>query len=683
MNIFDIPRTTGAARATHRLGTAALLSLALLLTVACGGTKQAGFPGGDEGEGGLLSDAAAPIPGLTSISLTPTTASLTLTYPVASPGATTQLKAQGTFEDGHTADVTEAVFWSLSPANIASVSGGTFTSMNPGAFTVTAGSAGVTSNAATITVTLTGTVVGMGVTQGDLDGTPGGAPPAIAYPVDGSLFPYQLGPIEFQMVPTTAAQTEARVAFEGDTIDLKVYEPCIPIAAPTIANACTVTVPSDLEMLLDGASEGTKLTETVRLAAPGGSSLAESAPIGARWSVSQLQGGLYYWSADINTGNTLIMRYDLATTGTPPEQYFTETGTNGMPSDEQSIDPPASNNSTTCFGCHAISPDGTKIGLSFGGSAPALFALIDVASKKAIATRLFPSDPNAGQPFAAFTAFSPDGTTIVQAVQSQLWLRSASATLADLSPNPLFGGQLGSDVASIPFWSPKGDLLAFTGWVPCVSCELGVPNDTNDTNGDETPNGEIWTAPVTGNTTFGTPTKLVPQVAGKSEYYPAISDDSELVVFDESSCNGPGAPAGEVYGLSPCDGYDDASATIRLVSAKGGTPVYLDKASQNGNWSSSWPRFGPSHGTFQGKTLYWIAFSSRHPYGAMLSGTDNPPAGDTEPQLWLAAVVIDPSGNLTADPSYAPVWMPQQNPSGTARGNHSPQWVSKAVPVLQ
>jgi hypothetical protein len=270
---------------------------------------------------------------------------------------------------------------------------------------------------------------------------------------------------------------------------------------------------------------------------------------------------------------------------------------------------------------------------------------------------------------------------MVQAVRSQLWLRSADANLTNLIATPLFMGQIGSDVASTPFWSPKGDLLAFTGWVPCVSCEMGIQNDTSDTNGDETPNSEIWVAPITGNMTFGTPTLLVPKVSGKSEYYPAISDDSQYVVFDESSCSGPGAPAGEVYGLSPCDGYDDASATIRLVSAKGGQPVYLTHASQNGTWSNSWPRFAPTHGTFRGKSLYWIAFSSRHAYGATLAGTNDPPTMDTEPQLWFAAIAVDPSGTLTGDPSFAPVWMPQQNPTGMQRGNHSPQWVSVAVPI--
>jgi len=638
-----------------------------------------GGAGGGTSAGGGGSGGSS-IAGLKSISLTPPTTALALQYPVSSAGATTTLAAEGTFQDGHTADVTASVTWAVNPSN-ASIGAGSFASPVAGTFAVTASSGAVTSNTATVAVTLTGNVVGAGVTPGDLDGTPSGAAPTIAYPLDGSLFPYQLGPIAFQVVPTTAAQTVARITLKGDNIDLNVYEPCVPILEPTIPNACTITVPPELEGQLDGASDGVKLTETVRLAAPGGGSLAESAPISARWSSSQLTGGLYYWSADITTGNTLIMRYDLDSPGTAPVQYFTQTGMNGMPSDEQNLNPPASNNSTQCFGCHSISLDGTKMGLTFGGSAPALFALIDVSTKKSIGTRLFPADPGNGQPFAAFTAFSPDGKAMVQAVRSQLWLRSADASLMDLLPGPLFAGQLGTDVASIPFWSPRGDLLAFTGWVPCVSCEMGIANDANNMNGDETPGAEIWIAPVTGNTTFGTPTKLVPAVAGKSEYYPAISDDSQYVVFDESSCDGPGAPAGEVYGLSPCDGYDDASATIRLVSAKGGQPVYLNNASQNGSWSSSWPRFAPTHGTFQGKSLYWIAYSSRYPYGATLPGTDDPPSMDTEPQLWFAAVTVDSSGALAGDPSFAPVWMPQQNPSGTARGNHSPQWVTAAVPI--
>src|SRR6202007_1861870 len=140
------------------------------------GDDSGGF-GGDSGP--------PPIQGLTSISLTPTMTTLSLQYPVTPPGATTQLKAEGTFQDGHTADVSASVSWSISPSDVAVVRSGAFSSIAPGSFTVTAIAGSVASNPATVTVTLTGTVVGMGVTQGDLDGTPSGGTPTIAYPLDG------------------------------------------------------------------------------------------------------------------------------------------------------------------------------------------------------------------------------------------------------------------------------------------------------------------------------------------------------------------------------------------------------------------------------------------------------------------------------------------------------------------
>jgi hypothetical protein len=213
---------------------------------------------------------------------------------------------------------------------------------------------------------------------------------------------------------------------------------------------------------------------------------------------------------------------------------------------------------------------------------------------------------------------------------------------------------------------------------------------------------QIWTAPVTG-ATFGAPKLLVPRVSGATEYYPAISDDSAFVVFNESSCAGPSSPGADGYGQNPCDGYDDPSARLRMVAASGGTPVELDRASgrtsgwpKSGTWTNSWPRWAPAHGSFQSKTLYWIAFSSRRPYGATLPGSED---GSTQPQLWFAAVTIASDGALSGDPSFAPVYLPQQNsalpepvdggaastaPAAGAsmpKGNHIPQWVVKYVPI--
>ena len=142
-----------------------------------------------------------------------------------------------------------------------------------------------------------------------------------------------------------------------------------------------------------------------------------------------------------------------------------------------------------CFGCHAISQDGTKIALTIGGSDVqngSQFALMDVATKQAIssggqtAVRL-KDNSSSFKGFAVFSTFSPDGMHLVQSLQGQLQLRAADATLAD-EGGPLFAAA-GTDAAlTMPFWSPRGDLLSFVGYAPAGSPAY----DPGDLNGNET-----------------------------------------------------------------------------------------------------------------------------------------------------------------------------------------------------
>jgi hypothetical protein len=159
------------------------------------------------------------------------------------------------------------------------------------------------------------------------------------------------------------------------------------------------------------------------------------------------------------------------------------------------------------------------------------------------------------------------------------------------------------------------------------------------------------------------------------------------------------------WGLGACDSYDDPSARLRLVAMSNGTIADLVRASGTDTWTDSWPRFSPppngtstAHATFRGKTLYWIAFSSRRPYGAVVAGSNT---GLSTPQLWFAAITIGQStcptttelgkppcmipDPLSTDPSFSPVWLPLQNEAqggaAGARGNHLPQWVVKAVKI--
>jgi hypothetical protein len=691
-----------------------------------GGDGGGGGSGGSGGVGGDAQpnfdtyvpppdlDSGAPqgtcMKGLKTITISPATTSVSITYSATLPTTKQAFTAQGTYSTGMTADVTACLGWTTSPPSLATISqAGAFSTDNAGQFTVTGTSDGV-SGTAVITVKLTGSANPGGITTTDLDGTPNGAAPTIAYPLNLSLFPFHFGDLAFQMVPSSSSQTEARIAFVGDAIDLDLYAPCTPIANAATSGACSVAIPANLEPSLAGASEATNLTETVRLAAPGGSNLAESSSISARWASNPLPGTIYYWSTPSmgQTANSEIIRMNLETPTIPPEVFFTNDdavpyGQVGYTNDL--------NGGSQCIGCHAISRDGTKMGFVIGGAAVltapngsngggngSWFGLMDVANKTPISARVADSTGQFLKPgFATLTTFSSSGDDMVQELQGQLFLRTADV---NLTSTPLFPSM--TESLTEPYWSYAGDLLTFASWVP-----TGAPNyDPQDINGNEIVGAQIWTASSTG-TTFGTPTVLVPRTSGLTEFYPTISEDSQLIAFDESSCAGPPSPSADGYGASPCDSYDDPSAHLRLVSAKGGTPVNLDNASQRtmswpttSTWTNSWPRFAPPApsgtppSTFQGKTLYWIAFSSRLPYGATLAGSQT---GATPPQIWFAAVAIDSSGTLSGDPSFAPVWLPQQNSAtpeilldggtsqtlggdGKPTGNHVPQWAYQYVP---
>jgi hypothetical protein len=272
------------------------------------------------------------------------------------------------------------------------------------------------------------------------------------------------------------------------------------------------------------------------------------------------------------------------------------------------------------------------------------------------------------------STFSPDGSSLVTMSYGTLTLRQGDASLAAMQ-TPLFPEV--TEQKSHPFWSPSGEKLAFVSWNPSQA-----DIQAGHTTGDMVQGGQIWIADRNA-TGFGTAQALVPRATNVTSYYPAVSDDDHFVVFNQSDCTAPANAAGS-WGGGACDGYNDISATLHLVSTNGGTPVALHNA--NGGdaplTTNSWPRWSPDHGTFRGKRLYWVAFSSRRGYGLSLaSGTG---ADTKKPQLWFAAVAVESDGTMPAtDPSFAPVWLPGQDPDLTGpRGNHTPAWTSKVV-VLQ
>ncbi|MGZ3427601.1 MAG: hypothetical protein ACXVCV_13175, partial [Polyangia bacterium] len=367
----------------------------------------------------------------------------------------------------------------------------------------------------------------------------------------------------------------------------------------------------------------------------------------------------YYWTTlppSQNQGNTGIARYDFAGDASKPQIVYTD---KGSPADHSGGD--------TCVGCHAITHDGKRMALTIGGSSPSDWKLLDVSSLSRLALRNQGPDG-----FATETTFSPDGSRMVNMYRGDLTLRGTDASLANQGPIL---------TTSVPekktdaFWSSDGRLFALVGWQPG---QFGAPpaSDSLALDGDVKSGGQIWIAPSDGQTITDQAVPLVPRAAGVTSYYPCISDDDALVVFNQSSCSGPSTNRG--YGDGPSDGYSDPSARLFLVVPAGGMPTALDRASGPPNSTSSWPRFSPDHGSFRGKRLYWVAFSTKRAYGLQLNL-----GGTLTPQLWFAAVAVaDGESFGTGDPSYPPAWLPGQNPDPSApNGNHVPQWVSTAVPL--
>ncbi|HEY5453728.1 MAG TPA: hypothetical protein VIQ54_33475, partial [Polyangia bacterium] len=154
--------------------------------------------------------------------------------------------------------------------------------------------------------------------------------------------------------------------------------------------------------------------------------------------------------------------------------------------------------------------------------------------------------------------------------------------------------------------------------------------------------------------------------------------------FNQSNCGSDPdvnrATADSQYGNQSCDGYDDSTSTLWIVKpSPGATATRLDNANGPAGSGNSWPRFSPDKGNFRGDLIYWVAFSSRRAYGSQVNYNASPSA--TKPQLWIAAVKTGEV--IVGDPSWAPVWLPTQNPKQMSpQGNHVPQWV-KVVVVIE
>jgi hypothetical protein len=183
--------------------------------------------------------------------------------------------------------------------------------------------------------------------------------------------------------------------------------------------------------------------------------------------------------------------------------------------------------------------------------------------------------------------------------------------------------------------------------------------------------------------------------AAHLDYYPSYSADDTLIAFVQAPAPSASAPDGPYY---------NRFGQVMIVPAGGGIPVRLaanDPIACAGDnvaagLINSWPRWSPDAVSDNGKTYYFLVFTSARKYGDEFATQFNVPynpaatfAGLTaSSQIWLTAVVVDnATGVITTYPAYY-VWNQNRAPGTNGAGagvqatNLTPTWEAVQLPTL-
>ncbi len=635
-------------------GRSALLLLSLSLPIALvASSTGCQFKAANEQPSGGGGGSGFGIPGLTSLQISPAMASLTATQ--GGPAQTQQYTVTG-IVNGGSQNVSSRVVYALSPAGIVSISssGLVTTGRAGGSVTITASSGGLSATAVLkVTYSFTGadpkmtaTVPSDAATRFTSTSNDASRAPQLVYPDDGVLFPPNVSGIEIHFTPG-ANNTLFEVSVVGALATFKVYVRC---TTPAGITGC-IYLPDPLLWssiaVSNAGQDAAKLT--VRGTDDSGTSVGASASTQIRFSRDAILGGLYYWTT---SGKTAIMRWDFGGSTTTAQPYLTPTNTDG----------------NTCVGCHALSLDGTKLVASAGGQNDGRLLLWNVGQN--VAAQPFPLSQK-----SQFESWNASGSQFVGVY--------GDATKHGPVNLMLFDGTSGAMVQTIDLGGLRAD---HPDWTKSTNGPDTIAFASVDASANTTDQ-----RPATGGISFiqnsgsgwGAPQVLVPAQLGKNRYYPAISPDGTVVIYDESTCSNT-ATAGQPADKS-CNADTDATASVFLTHLPPGdsTPILLAKANapgvaDNGNTSltDSFPKWAPFTTQLdEFHKLYWFTFSSTRQYGLR---SPPAPASTNETNkgtlIWMVGVQVGVDGQ---DPSFTAFCLPFQD---VATSNHIAQWTKVFIP---
>jgi hypothetical protein len=300
----------------------------------------------------------------------------------------------------------------------------------------------------------------------------------------------------------------------------------------------------------------------------------------------------------------------------------------------------------TCIGCHVATPDGNSVGFNMGSQN--YFNQMANVTSGAVGTT-----PSYATPAALATMQTLHGIPTYSAAHwsdgDRVALLSDTGTLHWVQVDGNASGTLArtgdAGKATEPSFSHDGKNVVYAS-----------ANAITDGRLDTGP-ADLFAVPYQ-NRAGGT-AKPLPGASDPNftEYYPAFSPDDAFVAFTrvpgaESAYSNPHA---EVF-LLPFNGGLGGTA-IRLPA---NDAAACQTTTVSPGLTNDWPRWSPRPVIANGKTYYWLTFSSKR------TGTANA-------QLYITAVVVDEVGQISTYPALY-LW---NQPS--SEGNHTPSWDDFAI----
>ena len=589
-------------------------------------------------DAGAHDDATAPaIPGLRALRIDPD--QVNLVDDGVAPGERAELVAIGSFDDGDR-DVSDRVGWSLERAELGEVRKGALTSAGIAGATRVRAQAGTVSASAGLRVRLELSVV-LGDAPDDAAATFAGDPssdsgdaelsPKIVYPSDDTVLPRNLDHVLHQwQAPPELDLFELR--FDSELAQIRYY---------TSARSFEPDADAFRQIAASHAGESLQLqVRGAQRSAPG--TVYRSQPITLRYSSSEVQGAIYYWS----TANEGVMRAHVSAAAA--SKFYPD---------------PQASDAAKCVGCHSVSRDGRRLAVGYDGEHLREVSIPERAQLIPQLDATAPVDPLA-MPMAmpapmmmmmpkpepmmmmpkpeqgpeyGWGAFNPGATRLLYANKGQLTMLDADsgAVVAEV-PLPMDAH------ATHPDWSPDGRYVA-------VSYGASDKGDKNK----EVIGSSLARLPVLEDGTLGEPELLLASSAPDDTLcFPVYSPDSRWLAFARMTGKSKDNPSAELFVIA-ADGSGEPVALTQLNRA------VRDSRDVTGI-GNTMPTWAPNSGS----DGLWLAFSSIRDYGDVLVGT-------ARDQLWGAA--IDPERIGTGeDPSHAAFWFPFQD---LGEGNHRAFWV--------